>query len=482
MSFGAKFTFVTSFDGLPAATETVTFARQQPNCEWKAIGYLIELAEDRQEESEPRDQQVGEVRTMAGSHHAGTVQDERAQPENGGREAEGERRKDALAAPSAVKSSRRPWSLIVVAVLFILTGCVAAWDIGSNIHNHVYSADISLLGLSVGIGLLRLRPRWRVAALIMIWMPFILGACLGIAALFGQFTIQSHATFFGIGLTGVHRFLATIAACTLIPILLVWMSQVLTRSEVKALFQQASPDRPWLEWAALPAAIMIASVLSNLIGPSGSAQSRTADPLPEGSSAATFGPEFRRLLADSIPVKEYGYTIKELTFSQNYQQALVVFAHPESKTRPQWEFTLSADDFGRYCGMNMQPFYTPGTANTPVVYITLDLARWPRPPAVQPATTLGPAYGHEREFRQQLADSVPMKEYGYTIKDLRFSKDYQKALVVFVHADSKARPGWEFMLTSDTFGRYRGMNMQPFYTPGTANTPGIYITVDLAGK
>jgi tRNA A-37 threonylcarbamoyl transferase component Bud32 len=41
-SFGAQFAFATSFDGLPAATETVTFARQKPNGEWRAIGYLIE--------------------------------------------------------------------------------------------------------------------------------------------------------------------------------------------------------------------------------------------------------------------------------------------------------------------------------------------------------------------------------------------------------------------------------------------------------
>ncbi len=65
---------------------------------------------------------------------------------------------------------------------------------------------------------------------------------------------------------------------------------------------------------------------------------------------------------------------------------------------------------------------------------------------------------------------------------LRFSKDYQQALVVFAHTDSKARPTWEFTLTADPFGRYRGMAMQPFYTPGTANTPPINLTVDLAGK
>src|SRR3954447_16149414 len=38
----------------------------------------------------------------------------------------------------------------------------------------------------------------------------------------------------------------------------------------------------------------------------------------------------------------------------------------------------------------------------------------------------GIAYGHEQEFRRQLAQSIPMKEYGYTIKELRFTPDYKK--------------------------------------------------------
>ena len=94
----------------------------------------------------------------------------------------------------------------------------------------------------------------------------------------------------------------------------------------------------------------------------------------------------------------------------------------------------------------------------------------------------GTAYGHVQEFRQQLAESVPVKTYGYGIKDLRFTRDYEKASVLFSHSDSKARPDWEFTLASDGFGRYRGTSMQPFYTPGTANTPPIQITVAFPSK
>lgn len=94
----------------------------------------------------------------------------------------------------------------------------------------------------------------------------------------------------------------------------------------------------------------------------------------------------------------------------------------------------------------------------------------------------GPAYGRHEEFLQQLSATVPMKDYGYTIKMLRFSDDFQEVLVVFTHADAKSRPDWEFILKEDEFGRYRGMSMQPFYTPGTANTPPIQITVELTPK
>src|SRR5436190_12337637 len=92
------------------------------------------------------------------------------------------------------------------------------------------------------------------------------------------------------------------------------------------------------------------------------------------------------------------------------------------------------------------------------------------------------AYVREQELRRQLAESIPMKEYGYIIGEMRFTPDYKKALVVFTHTDAKARPAWEFVLTADEFGRYRGMSMQPFYTPGTSKTPPVYLTAAFPHK
>jgi hypothetical protein len=67
----------------------------------------------------------------------------------------------------------------------------------------------------------------------------------------------------------------------------------------------------------------------------------------------------------------------------------------------------------------------------------------------------GPAYGQQQEFRRQIADSIPVKQWGYAIADVRVSEDAQKVLVVF------SLPGGtnginELVLTNDGFRKYRG--------------------------
>ncbi len=102
------------------------------------------------------------------------------------------------------------------------------------------------------------------------------------------------------------------------------------------------------------------------------------------------------------------------------------------------------------------------------------------------STNQGPAHRHQTEFREELSQSIPLREFGCRIKDLRFNEDYQKALVVFTHPSNRAsipqnqrRPDWEFILEHDGFAMYTGTSMQPFYTPGTASTPPVHITVTL---
>ena len=92
------------------------------------------------------------------------------------------------------------------------------------------------------------------------------------------------------------------------------------------------------------------------------------------------------------------------------------------------------------------------------------------------------AYGteqefREQEFRRQLAESTPMRDYGYTIDGMRFVPDGKKMVVQFTHVDTNARPGWKFVLVADDFGFYHGEAQQPFYTPGTALRPPIHVTI-----
>lgn len=83
----------------------------------------------------------------------------------------------------------------------------------------------------------------------------------------------------------------------------------------------------------------------------------------------------------------------------------------------------------------------------------------------------GPAYGHESEFRQQLTDDAMVKHLGYTVRDVRFSDDYQKAVAILaVPANTNAcleaplkqtgcKPAglYEVTLKHDGNRRYRGM-------------------------
>jgi hypothetical protein len=68
---------------------------------------------------------------------------------------------------------------------------------------------------------------------------------------------------------------------------------------------------------------------------------------------------------------------------------------------------------------------------------------------------LGPAHGQQQEFRRQVADSIPVKQWGYTIADVRISEDAQKVLVVF-NLPGETNGVNELVLTNDGFRKYRG--------------------------
>lgn len=69
-------------------------------------------------------------------------------------------------------------------------------------------------------------------------------------------------------------------------------------------------------------------------------------------------------------------------------------------------------------------------------------------------TANGPAAGREAEFKRLVVETGIVKNWGYKIAEVRFSGDYQKALVVLSHDASDKRI--EAILEHDGFRRYSG--------------------------
>ncbi len=177
--------------------------------------------------------------------------------------------------------------------------------------------------------------------------------------------------------------------------------------------------------------------------------------------------EFRRQVELTVPVKDWGYRVQQIRFSADYLKALVVFAVPEQTNLT--EVVLEDDGFGRYIGSvtdyarieRAKPSIRPGTPG----FARSSVADWSKSYlaamksgkawiCVTLPPTRGPANRLESEFRRQLAESVPIKDWGYRIQEIRFSYDSHKALVVCLeHGAAEPR---EFTLVDDGFRRFAG--------------------------
>jgi hypothetical protein len=151
--------------------------------------------------------------------------------------------------------------------------------------------------------------------------------------------------------------------------------------------------------------------------------------------------DFRQQLADSVPVKDWGYKIQELRFSEDYQKALVTFAVPGKDAGR--EVVLKEDGFRRYSGEVRD--YDKKTASEPLGLRASITVTYPR-------QHTSPAYNYEQQFRRQLTNSVPVKDWGYKIQEIRFSDDCHKALVLCL--DPGAAKSREFTLEDDGFRRF----------------------------
>jgi hypothetical protein len=188
--------------------------------------------------------------------------------------------------------------------------------------------------------------------------------------------------------------------------------------------------------------------------------------------------EFRQQVEQSVPVKDWGHQVRDIRFSADYRKALVVFDTP-GKTNVT-EIILEDDGFRRYIGdfTDLDRFWVMGAPDRARTN-RLDTRQFPKDSKAWKATIRvtfpkRPAYRRERQFRQLLTSDALIKAQGYTIDDVRFSPNYQKALVIF-GGRAQTNAFREVILEHDGFRRYRGS----LYLPPDGMRG---ITIDLPAK
>jgi hypothetical protein len=188
---------------------------------------------------------------------------------------------------------------------------------------------------------------------------------------------------------------------------------------------------------------------------------------------------FRRQIAESLPVKEWGYKVQDIRLSDDTRKVLVVFLAPTGATNR--DVLLNDDGFRRYTGYVIDLVRQAAAKSG-------DSSAWTTGIIVTLPDTLS-AYPHDREFREQVEASIPVRKWGYKIQDIRFTADYKKALLTF-NAAGKAV---EATLEDDGFRRFLGAvprpdGAKPPPSPATdlaqylAFTAESTITVTLAEK
>jgi hypothetical protein len=127
-----------------------------------------------------------------------------------------------------------PAALKVVAVLFIISGVLAVLEILVSLTRNHINFNFGVLGIFIGLGLLRFRRGWRTCALVFIWLMLIFIPVFGIMVLAG--TRPIHLKLFGQQMGYASATFAFFVATVLFA-LAVWQYRVLTRPDVVQLFE-----------------------------------------------------------------------------------------------------------------------------------------------------------------------------------------------------------------------------------------------------
>lgn len=140
--------------------------------------------------------------------------------------------------PELEEFSTRPLSLVAVAVLFILMGFLSLLGMLRSVFEKDFRFNIGVLGLFIGVGLLRHRPGWRTCALFFIYLGLV-SSFFG-AVVFLLISLPVELSLPGgetIELPGILRSLIA----GLLFALYYWKFRILNRRDVRALFRDESP-------------------------------------------------------------------------------------------------------------------------------------------------------------------------------------------------------------------------------------------------
>ncbi len=130
-------------------------------------------------------------------------------------------------------SRPNPFSLKIVAWLFILAGICSVIKIVVSLLNGDLFVDLSVISLFVGRGLLRRSRGWRTCALVLLWLAMIAVPLVGVAFIMSPAPIHFHVFGLRIGQASVGF---GIAMVVFVFLLALWQYRVLVRPDVRELF------------------------------------------------------------------------------------------------------------------------------------------------------------------------------------------------------------------------------------------------------
>jgi hypothetical protein len=135
---------------------------------------------------------------------------------------------------SRLRPSSPPPALRAVAVIFVVFGVLALVDVVSGLFTGRLSLNFGILDIFVGRGILRLKPGWRTCGLAFLWIGMIAAGLMTVMALGG-----AKIRFAGLRLHGDSAVVLAAASGIAFFALNVWQYRVLTRPDVRRLFEQS---------------------------------------------------------------------------------------------------------------------------------------------------------------------------------------------------------------------------------------------------